>query len=84
MNYLQHQQIQYGIIFAMETITFHTKHPNDKLETSRDDVTHHYKAAVCLEGEKLQRRFSTTFKRSNAVILLGELHSIITLQVVNI
>jgi len=68
----------------METITFHSEHPNDKLETSRDDVTHHYKAAVCLEGEKLQRRFPTTFKRLNAVILLGVLHGIISLLVVDI
>jgi len=68
----------------METITFHSEHPNDKLETNRDDVTHHYKAAVCLEGEKLQRRFPTTFKRLNVVILLGVLHGIISLQVVDI
>jgi hypothetical protein len=68
----------------METINFHTEHPNDKAQTTQNDVTHHYKAAVCLEGEKLQRRFSATFKRSDIVILFGVLYSIITLQVVNI
>jgi hypothetical protein len=49
-----------------------------------DSNIYHYKAAVCLDGEKLQRSLSTTLKWSNVVILLGVLYRIITLQVVYI
>lgn len=62
-----------------------TKHTNKHKLYETNRITHHYKAAVCLQREKLQRRFSAAFQRPNVVIFLGVLHSIITIhQVVNI
>jgi len=70
----------------MQEETINSSHQAPKGQTIKHMgyLTHHYKAAVCREGEKLQRRFPTTFKRLNAVILLGVLHGIISLLVVDI
>jgi hypothetical protein len=63
---------------AKETISSLHQQPTIIIRTSE---LYHYKAAIRLEGEELERSFAAALERPDVVILLGVLDGIVTLQV---